>query len=355
MKSRAIKWIGLGVLLVVVIAVILINQFNMEKPDQVVLHGYLGGEKIGIFEDPEIAEILKDRYAITLDYQKAGSYDMISASHEGKDYLFPASQGALEQYKKQFNTTPKNDIIYNTPIVIYSRSLVVDALIKAGIVHLDGDVHYVDMPKLVALMVEDKTWADLGVSQLYGSIFVETTDPAASNSGNMFAALVANTLNEGRVVTRGDIDRIAPQLKEIYDKLGYMETSSADMFNQFLRTGVGAYPMVAGYENQLLEFATEQAQTWDQLKDEIILLYPIPTVWSTHPYIALSENGTRGIQALLDKDVQRLSWVKHGFRTGANASEETEQFSVKGVAKSITSVTQLPDDSVMEELIQRIR
>ena len=173
---------------------------------------------------------------------------MISASHEGKDYLFPASQGALEQYKKQFNTTPKNDIIYNTPIVIYSRSLVVDALIKAGIVHLDGDVYYVNMPKLVALMVEDKTWADLGVSQLYGSIFVETTDPAASNSGNMFAALVANTLNEGRVVTRGDIDRIAPQLKEIYDKLGYMETSSADMFSQFLRTGVGAYPMVAGYE-----------------------------------------------------------------------------------------------------------
>ena len=280
---------------------------------------------------------------------------MVSASHEKMNYLFPASQGALELYKKQFKTTPKNEIIYNTPIVIYSRPLVVNALIKQGVVEQTDGVHTINMPKLVELMAEGKNWADIGVPELYGPIFVDTTDPAASNSGNMFAALVANTLNGGRVVTQADVETVAPKLKAIYDKLGYMETSSADMFNQFLRTGVGAYPMVAGYENQLLEFATKEAQTWSKLKDEIIMLYPTPTVWSTHVYIALDDAGQRGIPALLDSDVQRLSWLKHGFRTGANASEETDMFQVNGVAKSITSVTQLPDDRIMDELIRRIQ
>lgn len=355
MRSRAIKWIGLVVLLVVLLSVIFINRFNERKPSQIILKGYLGGEKIGVFEDREIAEILRKQYGINFDYQKAGSYDMVSASHEGMNYLFPASQGALELYKKQFHTTPKNEIIYNTPIVIYSRPLVVDALIRQKVVERIDGVHFIHMPELVELMVEGKTWADIGVPELYGPIFVDTTDPAASNSGNMFAALVANTLNGGHVVTGADLENVAPRLKAIYDKLGYMETSSADMFNQFLRTGVGAYPMVAGYENQLLEFATKESQIWSKLKDEIIMLYPVPTVWSTHVYIALDEAGQRGIPALLDSEVQRISWLKHGFRTGANAAEETDMFQVNGVAKAITSVTQLPDDRIMDELIRRIQ
>ena len=31
-----------------------------------------------------------------------------------------------------------------------------------------------------------------------------------------------------------------------------MEASSSDLFDQFLKTGMGAKPVIAGYENQLL-------------------------------------------------------------------------------------------------------
>ncbi len=37
-----------------------------------------------------------------------------------------------------------------------------------------------------------------------------------------------------------------------------MESSSSDLFDQFLKTGMGAKPLIAGYENQLLEFAVEK-------------------------------------------------------------------------------------------------
>ena len=60
----------------------------------------------------------------------------------------------------------------------------------------------------------------------------------------------------------------------------------------------------------------ENPDTWEQIKGDIVIMYPTPTVWSSHVYIALDEAGTAGIDALLDEDIQRLAWEKHGFRTG---------------------------------------
>ena len=42
------------------------------------------------------------------------------------------------------------------------------------------------------------------------------------------------------------------------------------------------------------------------------MMYPTPTVWSSHVYIALDEAGTAGIDALLDEDIQRLAWESMG-------------------------------------------
>lgn len=81
--------------------------------------------------------------------------------------------------------------------------------------------------------------------ELYGSVSVDTTDPAKSNSGNMFAALLADVLNGGQTLTPEGVGEILPQLQTIFGKLGYMETSSADLFDQFLRWGLGATPVAA--------------------------------------------------------------------------------------------------------------
>ena len=43
------------------------------------------------------------------------------------------------------------------------------------------------------------------------------------------------------------------------------------------------------------------------------MIYPTPTVWSTHVYIALDDQGKKGTEALLDEEVQRLAWEKHGI------------------------------------------
>ena len=214
----------------------------------------------------------------------------------------------------------------------------------------DG-VYYMDMAGLVAEIEAGTAWADMGLPELYGTVAVSTTDPVRSNSGNMFAGLLANVLCGG-VADADSVEAVLPRLKAIFEKLGYMEASSSDLFDQFLKTGMGAKPVIAGYENQLLEFAVENPEDWAQLKDDIVLIYPTPTVWSSHIYIALDEAGEAGIDALLDEEIQRLAWENHGFRTEVSGTDADEDhFGVPHLAAEITQVAAMPSYAAMEKII----
>ena len=81
-------------------------------------------------------------------------------------------------------------------------------------------------------------------------------------------------------------------------------------------------------------------------------MYPDPTVWSSHVYIALDEAGRRGIDALMDPEVQRLAWEKHGFRMGVqDVSLEADAFGVDGLVPKVTRVAPMPDAETMDRLI----
>ena len=345
------KLIGILLLAVVVLAAGGYS-FYRENGRVTVLRGYLGGEKTGLFEDEEAARILERKYHIQFDYSRAGSLDMVTADQEGMNYLFPSSQTALELYEKMYGKPVKSEIVLNTPIVLYTRKTVADALEAGGIVTKEDGVSYVDMERLTECVETGVTWEELGLPQLYGSVTVGTTDPNESNSGNMFAGLLANVICGG-VADSSNIGPALPRLRAIFQKLGYMETSSSDLFDQFLKTGMGAKPLIAGYENQLLEFAVQNPADWEQVKGDIVMLYPNPTVWSAHVFIALDENGALGVDALTDEEVQELAWKSHGFRTGVyGTAMDAAGFGVDGVAEDITRIAPMPDVDVMQQIME---
>ena len=331
------KWIGLIILLAVIgAAAVYLLLGGGPQPEPAVLRGYVGGEKIGMLEDEAVQDILDRNYGLTLDYAKAGSLDMVTADHEGRNFLFPSSQTALEYYQQLYGAPDRSQIVFNTPIVLYTHRPILEAFQKEGLVTERDGVYYMDMAGLVAEIEAGTAWADLGLPELYGTVAVNTTDPVRSNSGNMFAGLLANVLCGG-VADEDSVEAVLPRLQAIFEKLGYMEASSSDLFDQFLKTGMGAKPMIAGYENQLLEFAVENPEDWEQLKDDIVLIYPTPTVWSSHIYIALDEAGEAGIDALMDEEIQRLAWENH--------------FGVPHLAAEITQVAAMPSYAAMEKII----
>ena len=326
------KWIGLLLLLVVALgAAGYVWLTNAQQVSEI--QGYVGGEKIGLLEDAEVQEILRERYKLSMDYTRAGSIEMVTMDAEGQNYLFPSNQTALE---------------------LYTHNAVAEALKRQGIAQESGGVTTVDMAGLTQLIESGAEWADIGLPELYGTVSVGTTDPAKSNSGNMFAGLLANTL-AGGVAAEEDLPEVLPRLQEIVERLGYMESSSSDLFDQFLKTGMGAKPLIAGYESQLLEFAVQEPEVWSQIQEDIVMLYPTPTVWSSHVYIALDSLGAQGAQALLDEDIQRIAWEKHGFRTGVyDAPTDIGQFGVDGVAQEVTQVVSMPSAAVMDQIIQAL-
>lgn len=349
------KHLGLFILLLVIAVTVGYMFFQKSQPDDIYINGYLGGEKIGIYENPQFIKYIKDTYGLEMDYKKSGSLAMVRGNSEGMDYLFPSSQLALEVYKKSGKASKTNEIVFNSPIVLYSRKAVVDAFIKEGIVKIEEGIYYVDMVKLADMIVNEKSWADIGLPEIYGNILVDTTDPNESNSGNMFLGLLANSLNGGKVVDRASLKEIKPKIEKIYNIIGYMQTSSADMFSQFLKLGVGAYPIIAGYESQILEFSKIESETYNKIKDDIFILYPRPTVWSSHVYISLTDKGEVGLKALLDPKVQEIAWNEHGFRTVVSGTENTENFQVEGLAKDIINVIPLPDTDAMLELMDAVK
>ena len=200
------KIAGLVLLLAVMAVVGIVFLVQGQQGDTTEVTGYLGGEKIGLFEDPEVQDILMENYGLKAEYSRAGSLDMVTADLEGRDYLFPSSSIALEYYEDVHGNPRQSDIIFNTPIVLYTHRPILEAFAQQGLITEEEGVYYVDMAGLVALIQNDTQWSDIGVPQLYGSVSVDTTDPSRSNSGNMFAALLANVLNGGNVVTAEQVD-----------------------------------------------------------------------------------------------------------------------------------------------------
>lgn len=68
------KLIGAIILIAVIIGAAG-YYFYGKAVDVTVINGYLGGEKIGVMEDEEIAGILAKKYHIAFDYSRAGSLD----------------------------------------------------------------------------------------------------------------------------------------------------------------------------------------------------------------------------------------------------------------------------------------
>lgn len=318
--------------------------------------GAIGGEKSGLLKDPDVRKILAERYGLTVDATPQGSIEMVQGSTQGRDFLWPSSQIALELYRQKGGKSIKADVLFNSPMVFYAYRQVTEALTRAGIVRKVGEVYYiVDAPKLVHMINAGKQWKDVGLPQLYGRITVKSTDPTRSNSGNMFAGLLANLMNGGDVVDDTSVKKVLPDVKQFFARLGYMQGTSSELFNQFLQQGVGSYPMIAGYESQLIEFSLENAQYRDLLRKEITPLYPRPTVWSSHPLIALTEGGNRLLTALQDKEIQRLAWEHHGFRSGLiGVQNSTKVLQVAGVPETIENVIPMPSARVMDRIMKAV-
>ena len=357
MKLR--QFAGLALLLMVIGVVagyVLLKDNTGDAPKSATVVG-IGGGKGPFLEDPALIKLLQEKYGLTIDFTRVPSIDQYARCTEGIDFCWPSSQtiGELLESKPGLNVL-QSEVIFNSPIVMYSWTPIVDALVQQGIVEQRGDTYYiVDFARLLQMDTDGVLWKDLGLPTMNGGVQIRTSDPTASNSGNSFVGLMANTLNGGRVADDVAIGPILPQLVSWFNQRGLMPDTTTEMWEQFFTLGMGASPIIAAYESNLIEYCLQNASEDSQkfIRDNVRTLYPSPTVWSSHPMLALTEGGQRLIEALRDPEVQRLGWEQHGFRTAVpGVANNPGVCNLPGVPATIESVIPMPNPAVMTEIIE---
>jgi hypothetical protein len=361
MNRTVLGLIILGVVAAVAIAATQVDLGGTLRqargPDPVTVSIFYGGEKSALLANPKVEAILKDRYRITLDATRAGSVEMATTlDTSGKDCLWPSNQVAVELARKAGKTVLSEETVFNSPIVFYAWSDVADALEKAGAVRSGPDGLLADVGRIGAMIDAGVRWKeDLGLN-IYGAFRVISTDPEKSNSGNIWAGLLATSLNGGEVPTEAELPALLPRIDAYFAAQGYMETSSGDLFESFLKQGMGARPIIVGYENQLVEFVKENAASADLIKAKIKVIYPEPTVFASHPLISLTPACKRLAEALVDPELQQIAWAEHGFRTGLIGIEnDPAAIEVVRLPDAVALVVPMPSAAVMTEIIGSIR
>ena len=373
--------IGIIIFVVLVLSIIGIKAFTSKNGEEsltglTTVYVATGGGKEDFLADKDVLKILRKKYKLnvvfdnwsngktvqipliresvglgndTISSKISGgdnSYTIHSDGVSTYDALFTSDQRFYDYYKlwpnKEKNEADRYNVkggslTLNTPIVIYSWEKIVDALKNEGIVTETDGVYYIsDMNKLMNYILEGKKWSDIGLNELYGKINIASTDPVTSSPGATYYGLLLSTLSEG-LVTDENINENLPKLKQFYIKSGYMNNTPADLFERYLKTGMGGQPMIVDYEKSIIDFANSNKEGFSQVKDDIRVLYPSPTIWNSHCYAYFTDKGKKLYDAFDDKEIQQIAWEKYGFRTGITGGSYDVSSIGIGVPQTITS------------------
>lgn len=352
-EGKIEKIVGAIIVLMVILAVIVIkNGFNGGNAKIETVRVATGGGKEAFMADEEVGKIMRKKYGIEISSDSWSNGKLISApviDNKGAKYdaIFFSDERFYDYYKLEpVGSEAKRDrvvdgsLTLNTPIVIYSWDTVTDALMKENIVTERNGIYYIsDMEKLLNYILTGKTWKELGLSNIYGKINIDSTDPVSSSPGATYYGLLLSIMTGGDLST-SKVNEVLPKLKEFYQKSGYMNNTPADLFEMYLKTGVGAKPMIVDYEKSIIEFATSNPNGWNQVKDKIRILYPTPTIWNSHCIATFNDTGNKFLNAFEDANIQQIAWSKYGFRVGVSGGNyDVSAVDINGIPQTIDMVT----------------
>ena len=397
MKNKK-TFIGIIIFIILIILIIVISNLGNGKDGFVgknltKVYVATGGGKEDFLADEKVKEILRKKYKLDVIFDTwsngktislpliresvgLGNQNIINRMQNGEtfsinsegvskyDALFTSDQRFYDYYKVYPNkelgeadryTVLDGGLTLNTPIVIYSWGSVVEALINENIVTKTDDVYYItDMNKLIDYILEGKKWSDIGLNNLYGTINIASTDPVSSSPGATYYGLLLSILSESQV-NIDNINNNLPKLKDFYIKSGYMNNTPADLFERYLKTGMGGEPMIVDYEKSMIDFANSSPDAFNQVKDDIRILYPTPTIWNSHCFAAFTENGEKLYKALNDKDIGQIAWEKYGFRTGITGGTYDVSSIGIGVPQTIQSTVSSLKMDTYNKLIEYLK
>ncbi|MFD8249855.1 three-helix bundle dimerization domain-containing protein [Nocardia sp. NPDC059691] len=352
--------VGAVVVLTVIAVVLAVRQPAPEAPAAApapaapltVVHGVVGSEKMPFFSDPKVIDALA-RNGVRVEVEPAGSRQIATSIDLTKfDFAFPSSEPAAERIQRQRNVTAKYTP-FSSPMAVATFAPITELLTRAGAAR-PGQVPTLDLRRYLELVRNGTRWDELPDNTAYPvrkNILISTTDPRSSNSAAMYVAAASYVANNNTIVQGQNAEQaVLPAVSRLFVGQGYTENTTEGPFNNYLATGMGPTPMAWIYEAQYVE-----ATVRGQIKPEMTLLYPSPTVLSRHTLVPFGAAGDRlGRLLSTDPELQRLA-AEHGFRTndGAQFAKVVAERNVP-VAPDLLDVVATPTYDTLEHLLDGV-
>ncbi len=340
--------VGVGV------AVYLSASQQLALRQTVTVRGLIGSEKEEFFLDPKVVETFKKK-GIVVKIEKAGSRTIATMPDLSEyDFVFPSGVPAAEKIRQSQKSAKAYDVFF-TPMAIASWKPIVDILGANGVVHHNDGTYTLDMATYLQYVSENKRWKDLKDNKDFSankSILIVSTDVRKSNSAAMYLALASYVVNGNNVVqNEEDIQRVIPLVEPLFLKQGYSEYSSEGPFEDYLSMGIGKAPLVMIYEAQFIA----RAMMENGISNDMVLVYPDPTIYSKHILISLTSNGEKlGDLLLNDPDLRRLE-IEHGFRnSNTDLFRQNKKDHNINVPDTLVNVVEPPTYEILERMIQQI-
>ncbi|CAN5212909.1 hypothetical protein BH11ACT3_BH11ACT3_09260 [soil metagenome] len=373
MNSTAKRVIGLVLAVILVIGVVLLiflprltggttgpNGTGTTAPgDLTVVNGVIGSEKKPFFNDPEVRAIFAES-GLDVEVVTAGSRQIAtSVDLTDLDFVFPSSAPAAEKIKRETGVSTVYAPFYS-PMAIATFTPIVTLLQNAGIASQDAaGTWHLDVKAYLAAVATGTRWNELpGAPDLYNSsrsMLISSTDIRQSNSAAMYLSIASYVANGDNVVSSTDAQNaVIDQMASLFLEQGFSASSSEAPFEDYLSQGIGSKPMVMVYEAQFLG-RQMNAETAGSITDDMVLMYPSPTVLSKHTVVPLTDAGDE-VGRLLTED-PRLAQLaaRYGFRP-ADPAVFTSTLADNGIEApaSPVDVIEPPSYETLEAMISEI-
>ena len=332
------------------------EQQAVEAARTVAVRGQIGSEKEAFFADSRVKEALA-RQHLVVTVEKAGSRAIAHAfDPQHDDCGFPSGAPAAMELRTVARS-PEVFTPFYTPIVIASWRPIAQILVNNHIVaERDHNFSIVDMPALLKLMQQHARWKDLPGSDAFATnkaVLINSTDVRTSNSAAMYLSLASYLANGQSVIqSENEVEAVVPFMSELFLRQGFQEGSSAAPFEDYLALGMGKTPLLVAYESQLVAFWLAHP---DRQHNDMVMLYPVPTVFSKHVVVPFNDKGRRLGDALEhDPQLQDLAH-QFGFRTGGDI-KGPEVWERQGIhtPPTVVDVIDPPSNEWLEKMIHAI-
>jgi hypothetical protein len=360
MAPRRLAAIGLAIVLIVGVSIGIVTSIKVggssgsPAPEVVTLNGLIGSEKLPFFQDQRVIDALKAGGFI-VNVTTAGSRQIAQADLSKYDFAFPAGIPAGAKIKNDHAGSATYQPFY-TPMAIASWKPIVNLLIGAGVAQQRVGYVGLDVDAFLKLAEKGTRWSDLSGNTQYQvnkSVLITSTDPRTSNSAAMYLSLLSYAANNDNIVqSDADVATVMPLVSPLFLKQGFVQSSTEEPFDDYLVQGMGNSPMVMIYESQ---FISRAAAKDGSITSNMVLMYPEPTIFSKHTFVALNDNARRLGDFLTNDPGMRKLATQFGFRTADNAGFQ-KFLSDNGASApdSLVNVIDPPTYETLEKMITQL-